>query len=95
MAKISSKSEGGRSAFEADEMLQVWVRHHLQVIGEAARGSSPEFKLLHPDDVWRKAAGMRHILVHHYFEIEMDDVWNVVEHDLPALSEKISQILGL
>jgi uncharacterized protein with HEPN domain len=72
--RIHDKTSGGRPVFDADELIQVWVRHHLQIIGEAARALSPEFKQQHPDQVWSKAAGMRHILVHHYFEIDADKV---------------------
>ena len=46
-------------------MLQVWAIHHLQIIGEACRGLSQQFRLRHPDEVWGKATGLRHLLVHH------------------------------
>ena len=74
-------------------MLQVWVLHHLQIIGEAARSLSLEFRQSHPDRVWAEAAGLRHILVHHYFEIEAAEVWKVVENDLPLLRSRVRQIL--
>ena len=83
--RILRKTTQGRAAFDADEMLQVWVLHHLQIVGEGSRCLSDEFRRLHPDDVWPKAAGMRHILVHHYFEIDADQIWKVGEHDLPPL----------
>ncbi|MBI3679323.1 MAG: DUF86 domain-containing protein [Acidobacteria bacterium] len=57
--RILSKTAQGRPAFDADPMLQVWVLHHLQIVGEAARGLSEQFRRLHPDKVWSKAAGMR------------------------------------
>jgi hypothetical protein len=44
--------------------------------------------------MWSKAAGMRHILVHHYFQIDADAVWNVVEHDLRPLQERVRAILA-
>jgi len=65
--QILTKTAGGKSVFDNDEMLQVWVIHHLQIIGEAARALSEEFRQQHPDEVWAKASGMRYILVHHYF----------------------------
>ena len=55
---------------------------------------SQEFRQLHSDRVWAEAAGMRHILVHHYFEIEAGEVWKVVENDLPPLRSKVTQILA-
>ena len=93
IAQIKVKTDGGRDAFEADDMLQVWVLHHLQIIGEAARCLSPEFRQRHPDNVWSKAAGMRHILVHHYFEFDAEQVWKVVEQDLSPLQSTVSEIL--
>jgi uncharacterized protein with HEPN domain len=52
--RILSKTTQGRNDFDADEMLQVWVLHHLQIVGEAARRLSEEFRRLHPDPVWSK-----------------------------------------
>jgi uncharacterized protein with HEPN domain len=92
--KILDKTVLGRKIFDTDEMLQVWVLHHLQIIGEAARCLSEEFRRLHPDPVWSKAAGMRHILVHHYFEIDADQIWKVVEYDLRPLRERLNSILS-
>lgn len=63
-------------------------------MGEAARCLSEEFRRLHPDPVWSKAAGMRHILVHHYFEIDAAQIWKVVERDLQPLRELVRVILG-
>jgi len=91
--RILEKTSAGRSAFDKDEMTQVWVLHHLQIIGEAARTLSENFRGRYPDKVWSMAAGMRHILVHQYFEIDADEVWKVVENDLPALQDKVIAIL--
>ena len=92
--RILEKTSAGRKAFDQDEMLQVWVLHHLQIVGEAARCLSQEFRQQHPDSVWSGAVGMRHILVHHYFEIDAEQVWKVVEHDLPALKKTVTRILA-
>ena len=70
--QILTKTKPGRNSFDADEMLQVWVLHHLQIIGEAARCLTEPFRQRHADRVWSKSAGMRNILVHHYFEIDAD-----------------------
>lgn len=90
---ILAKTGDGLQALGADEMLQVWVLHHLQIIGEAARSLSQEFRQRHPDQVWAEAAGLRNILVHHYFEIDADEVWKVVENDLAPLRDRVVQIL--
>jgi len=91
--QILARTGGGRRTFESDEMLQVWVLHHLQIVGEAARALTQEFRQRHPDRVWAEAAGLRNILVHHYFEIDADEVWKVVESDLAPLRDRVVQIL--
>ena len=61
---------------------------------KACRGLSEEFRRLHPDDVWADAAGFRNIVVHHYFGIDDEAVWSVVERDLPALKLRVNQALA-
>jgi len=67
----------------------------LQIVGEAARGLSEDFRRQHPDRIWSMAVGMRNILVHHYFDIDHTLVWKVVERDLPSLRETVERILAL
>ena len=83
----------GRQAFDEEELVRVWILHHLQIVGEACCGLSEEFRRLHPDEVWSDAAGFRNILVHHYFGIDDEAVWSVVERDLPALKLKVNELL--
>ncbi|WP_367617940.1 HepT-like ribonuclease domain-containing protein [Methanoculleus methanifontis] len=83
----------GREFFYDDEMAQVWVIHHLQIIGEAVRGISSEFRTANPDIPWSDIIGMRNVLIHHYFGIDRDAVWNVVEHDLPALKSQLQSLV--
>lgn len=53
IARIESRTQGtGRQGFERDELIQVWVVHHLQIIGEAARGLSDEFRSRNPQIPW-------------------------------------------
>jgi uncharacterized protein with HEPN domain len=70
---------------ENDEMLQFATLRALQIIGEAARRISPEFKETHPEIPWSAIVGMRHRLVHEYFRIRVQKVWDVVRDDLPKL----------
>ncbi|SCL74941.1 hypothetical protein L21_0828 [Methanoculleus chikugoensis] len=87
--RIERISSRGRKYFYDDEMAQVWVIHHLQIIGETVRGISSEFRAENPEIPWSDIIGMRNVLVHHYFGIDRDAVWNVVEHDLPELKRQI------
>jgi hypothetical protein len=52
--QILTKARQGRNSFDSDDMLQVWVLHHLQAIGEAARCLTEPFRQRHPDRVWSK-----------------------------------------
>jgi uncharacterized protein with HEPN domain len=82
-----------REAFEADELIQVWVLYHLQVIGEAVRALSEEFKADHPELPWSDIIGMRNIIVHVYFGIDTDLVWAVVQRDLLPLRRTVEAAL--
>lgn len=91
--KIESRVGLDREAFLNDEMLQVWVMHFLQLIGEAVSRVSPDLLARYPSVPWRNMIGMRNILVHQYFEVDLAIIWQVVEHDLPSLKSQIVSIL--
>jgi uncharacterized protein with HEPN domain len=91
--KIEQHASSDIEAFADDEMQQVWVTHHLHIVGEAAYGLSERFRTSHPQIPWDQIIGMRHVLVHGYFEIDLDIVWAVIEKDLPPLKSAIETIL--
>ncbi|HNR57159.1 MAG TPA: DUF86 domain-containing protein [Methanothrix sp.] len=91
--RIERYASKGREAFEDDELIQNWILHHLRVIGEAARAISDELKDGHDEMPWQQIVGMRHILVHRYFEVDTDLIWSVVEDDVPVLKQQIDLIL--
>jgi uncharacterized protein with HEPN domain len=91
--RIEKYTGRGRELFDTDELVQTWVIRHLQIIGEAARKLPAEFKGNHPVVPWAKIIGMRHILTHHYFDIDEDAVWAAVEKHLPELKRQIEAIL--
>lgn len=92
--RIEKYTSGGRSAFHEDELVQTWVVHHLMIIGEACRSLSPEFRAGHSEEVWAEAAGLRNVIVHHNFGIDLEIVWGVIERDLPALKARVHEILA-
>lgn len=93
IAAIERYRDRDRATFERDETLQVWFLWHLQVIGEAARALPEEVHTLAPDIPWPKIIGMRNVLVHGYFEIDTDLVWDTVQLDMPALKQAIERLL--
>jgi uncharacterized protein with HEPN domain len=92
--RIEKYAEEGKDAFESDELIQTWIVHHIEIIGEACRSLSDDFQATHANVPWTDIIGMRNILVHHYFGIDTDAVWSVVEKDLPELKLNIQAILG-
>lgn len=92
--KIDRYAKEGRAAFETDERTQVWIVHYIQIIGEAARALSEGFCERYPQIPWSEIVGMRNILVHDYFGIDLDEVWTVVERDLPVLRREVQAILA-
>jgi uncharacterized protein with HEPN domain len=91
--RIENYVDRGEGAFRRDELIQTWMTRNIQVIGEAARGISQEFRDNYPEIPWSRIIGMRHVLVHEYFEIDLDIVWRVVSDDLPRLKSQIHAIL--
>jgi uncharacterized protein with HEPN domain len=90
---IARKLPSAKKEFLASDMHQVWVLYYIQLIGEAANGISAEFQQAHPIIPWKKIVAMRHLLVHQYFGIDLDEVWNTAQKDLPELQQEISLIL--
>ena len=94
ITRITKYTDAGRQSFDQNELVQTWVIHHLEIIGEAVRAIPQDFKDQHPEIPWRQITGMRNVLVHIYFGINRDRVWSIVEHDLPNLKTSIEAILN-
>ena len=85
IAAIREYTKDGNAAFMADRKTQDAVIRQLEIIGEAVKGLPADFRTQHKDIPWQNIAGMRDMLIHHYFGIDIKTVWGVVEHHLPAL----------
>jgi uncharacterized protein with HEPN domain len=92
--RIERYAARGRTAFEQDELIQNWMVSHIQIIGEASRALSDDLRERYPRVPWRATIGMRNILVHRYFGIDLDAVWTVVERDLPSFKRAVAAILS-
>ena len=79
---------------EADSKTLDAVVRNLEVIGEAAKNVPEEVRSAHPEIEWKKIAGLRDILIHQYFGIDVDIVWDIVQNKLPGLAESVRRILG-
>lgn len=74
-----------RADFDHDRMLQLALTKLIEIIGEAAKSVSDETRARYPDVPWSKAARARDFLTHHYFQIDLDRLWDTVTESLPAL----------
>ena len=82
-----------KTAFDNDLKTQSAVIRQLEIIGEATKRLSNEFRETHADIPWRQMAGMRDVLIHAYDHVDIDQVWNVVQQALPDVAEKAKSLL--
>ena len=84
----------GYDDFASQEMVQDAVIKNFEILGEAAYHLSKPLQQKYPDIAWRKIAGLRHILVHDYYRVNPQILWNTKEKDLPQLVVELDAILG-
>jgi uncharacterized protein with HEPN domain len=82
-----------KKQFENSELHQSAVIRELQVIGEAARLISEPTKSSHTEIAWPVIAGMRNRIVHEYFRIDLDLLWDVTQEDIPTLIEQLKPLI--
>lgn len=79
--------------FVQDEKLTRAVVRSLEIIGEAAKKISNDFKATYPNVEWKSMAGMRDRLIHNYFGVDYEMVFRTVKNDLPKLNEDLATML--
>ena len=79
--------------FENNELLHNATVRMLEVIGEAAGKISDELKAAHPEIPWHEMVGMRNRLIHEYFRVSLQTVWDTVQKDLPELIDRLEALL--
>jgi uncharacterized protein with HEPN domain len=93
IAAIQRYTIQGRVAFDEQELIQIWMLHHCQIIGEAANALSQERLNRYPEIPWRQIIGLRNMLVHEYFRIDRQSIWDIAEIDLPPLKSTVERML--
>ena len=82
-----------REEFQKDSILYFAIVKNIEIIGEASYMLSLEFKDSHPDTDWQVIIAMRHFLVHGYYQVDPEEVWNVIEQDLQPLKDQILEYI--
>lgn len=83
-----------REDLDQDQMLTLALIKAIETVGEAASKLSPEFRERHPELPWPSIMGMRHKLVHAYFEVNLDMVWHTTLHELPSLIQALEKLIA-
>ena len=90
---IESYTREGYTAFAESHQIQDAVIRNFEVMGEATKRLSQTVRDAHPEIPWRQVAGFRDVLIHDYFGLDLDEVWGVVQTNLPELKRQIAGIL--
>jgi uncharacterized protein with HEPN domain len=93
ITQIERYANQGQAAFQQQELIQVWIVHHLQIIGEAARSLTPAFTAQNDQVPWAQMVAFRNILTHEYFRVDLDLVWRIVVTNVPDLQAQIHNLL--
>ncbi|MFB6158119.1 MAG: DUF86 domain-containing protein [Candidatus Nanohalobium sp.] len=81
-----------KEEFKQDVKTQDAVIRRLEIVGEAIKKLPEDFKEDNRESIWEGAAGMRDILIHQYFGVDLDIIWNTINQTLPELKENIKEV---
>ncbi len=80
--------------FKKKELIQDGVARNLEVIGEAIKRIPDNIRVEYPQIEWKKLAGLRDILIHQYFSIDFEIIWDVVKNKIPELKMVIENLIA-
>ena len=92
---LDSSKEISEAKFMRDATLQRAYTRSLEIIGEAVKGLSEGFRSKYSEADWRGMAGMRDRLIHHYFGVDYEIVWDVIKNEIPKLRNQLQKILDV
>jgi uncharacterized protein with HEPN domain len=91
--KIAIYIKDGQEVFMVNMLVQDAVIRNLEIIGEACKNIPEDFRLSNPHIPWRRIAGTRDRLIHHYFGVKLDLVWETANKFVPQLRSDILELL--
>jgi len=81
-------------AFKNDSRTFDATVRNLEIIGEAARKVPGDFRVKYPEIEWKKMAGLRDVLIHEYFSVDAEIIWDIINNKLPRLEKQLQAILS-
>jgi len=90
---IAASKDLGEKKFMRDETLQKAFTRSLEIIGEAAKQIPQEYREEYSHIDWKSIFGMRDKLIHHYFGVDYEIVWDAIKNEIPKLQKDINEIL--
>lgn len=94
IARIEIYTQDGKGAFFSDLKTQDAVARNFEIVGEAVKRLPKALLTGRPEIPWQDVAGFRDVLIHDYNEVDLDEVWLVVENDLPNLRAAVEALLA-
>lgn len=90
---VRAHSVANRDEYERDEVKRWFFLKQIEIVGEASWKLSARLKECHPEIPWKRIAGMRHILVHDYWSVDWDLLWQILEEEIEPLRLQVQKIL--
>ncbi len=85
----------GRDTFLVSKLIQSAVLYKLQTLAESTQRLSETLKAAQPEVNWRAIRGLRNVLVHDYTGVNLEEIWNIIERDLPPLKTAVEALLHM
>ena len=93
--RVEEYASVGQGRFFAESHWQDAVIRQLEIIGEATKKLSESIREENPDIPWRRIAGMRDVLIHDYFRVDLSAVWEVTQKEVPFLAARVRVLIGM
>jgi uncharacterized protein with HEPN domain len=92
--RIEGYASHGHEAFLEESHWQDGIVRQLEIVGEATKHLSGEFRKMHPQVPWQRMAGLRDVLIHDYMGVDLEAVWDIVRNRIPELKSQVAAALG-